>query len=136
MKEISVCGSCLCGAVRYKAAGEALHFYHCHCERCRKATGSAHASNLFLQGSLDFERGGEFVKFYKLPEAKRFANTFCSECGGRLPRFIEASGMVFIPAGSLDGEPGIEPQARIFTGSGTAWSCRGDGLPTFGEYPS
>jgi len=53
-----------------------------------------------------------------------------------LPRFIEASGMVFIPAGSLDTEPDFAPQARIFTASGAEWSCRGDDLPTFEEYPS
>jgi hypothetical protein len=35
--------------------------------------------------------------------------------------------MVFIPAGSLDEEPDIGPQARIFTGSRTAWSCDGAG---------
>ena len=136
MSEQRVRGSCLCGAARYVATGEAQHFYHCHCKRCRKATGSAHASNLFLQGSLDWKSGEELVKFYKLPQAKRFGNTFCTQCGGRLPRFIEASGMVFIPAGSLDEEPGIEPEARIFTASGADWCCGGDMLRTFDEYPS
>jgi hypothetical protein len=35
--------------VKYEVAGEAKRFYDCHCSRCRKATGTGHASNLFLQ---------------------------------------------------------------------------------------
>jgi hypothetical protein len=42
--------------------------------------------------------------------------------------------MVMIPAGSLDDEPPIRPQARIFTGSRADWSCGGDGLPAYPEY--
>lgn len=41
-------GSCLCGSVEYEVTGEAQRFYHCHCQRCRKATGKGHASNLLM----------------------------------------------------------------------------------------
>jgi hypothetical protein len=135
MKTSSLTGSCLCGKVRYTATGEESRFYHCHCTRCRKATGTGHASNLFLKGDLHWESGEELVRSYKLPEAERFTNTFCTQCGGRVPRYIEALGLVFIPAGSLDAEPDMKPQARIFTGSGAAWSCDGSELPAFSDYP-
>lgn len=128
-------GGCLCGAVRYKATGEVSRFYHCHCMRCRKATGTGHASNLFLAGSIEWERGQDQVASFKPPDAERFTNTFCRTCGGRVPRFIEALGMVFIPAGSLDDEPGSAPQARIFIGSRAAWSCDGTAMTEFSEYP-
>jgi hypothetical protein len=129
-------GSCLCGAVRYTATGEAVRFYHCHCSRCRKASGTGHASNLFVKGSLAVLRGEDQIASYKVPEAERFTTTFCRTCGSRLPRFIEKIGMVFIPAGSLDVEPPITPQARVFTGSRTAWSCDATALPEFSDYPA
>jgi len=135
MNESSLSGSCLCGAVRYSMTGEELRFLHCHCTRCRKASGTGHASNLFVKGTLNWEAGENLVKSFKLPEAERFTNTFCSICGGRVPLFIENMGMVFIPAGSLDVEPGIKPQARIFSNSRAAWSCEETGLPNFEEYP-
>ena len=72
----------------------------------------------------------------KLPEAERFTTTFCDTCGSRLARFIEDYGMVFIPAGSLDDEPDMGPQARIFTGSRAAWSCDSAELTEFEEYPA
>lgn len=128
-------GSCLCGAVRYTVNGEAQRFYHCHCSRCRKASGTGHASNLFVQGALTWNSGEELIRTFKLPEAARFANSFCEVCGSRMPRFIEKVGMVFIPAGSLDDEPDIRPQARIFLDSRAKWSCDEAALPGFEQYP-
>lgn len=135
MTQVTLRGSCLCGAVRYEASGEPKRFYHCHCSRCRKASGTGHASNLFLQpGTLAWLTGEEQVRAYKVPEAKRFTHTFCATCGGRLPRQAAGTDIVLIPAGSLDEEAPIAPQARIFYGSRATWSCGGDGLPTFEEY--
>jgi len=42
--------------------------------------------------------------------------------------------MVVIPAGSLDSDPGIKPEARIFLDSHAEWSCEAGGLPVFPEY--
>jgi hypothetical protein len=128
-------GGCLCGAVRYTVNGEAQRFYHCHCSRCRKASGTGHASNLFVQGTLTWNSGEELIRTFKLPEAARFANSFCEVCGSRMPRFIEKVGMVFIPAGSLDDEPDLRPQARIFLDSRAKWSCDEAVLPGFEQYP-
>jgi hypothetical protein len=136
MSSSTLTGSCLCGAVRYTVTGEAQRFYHCHCSRCRKATGTGHASNLFVKGSLRWDSGEALVQRYKVPEAERFTNTFCGTCGGRVPRFIEPLGVVFVPAGSLDVEPPLKPQARIFQGSRTTWSCDDHHLPSFDEYAS
>jgi len=136
MNTRSLSGSCLCGAVRYVATGAEQRFYHCHCTRCRKASGTGHASNLFLQGTLAWISGEELIRSYQPPDAERFTNTFCEVCGSRVPRFIERLGMVFIPAGSLDDEPEMRPQARIFRGSRAAWSCDDSALPGFDQYPS
>jgi len=136
MTQCTLKGSCLCGAVKYVASGEAKRFYHCHCSRCRKATGTGHATNLFIQpGTLEWTSGKELVREYKVPEAQRFANNFCTTCGSRVPRESPSMGFVFIPAGSLDDEPPIGPQARIFTGSRAQWSCTDGELPAHEGYP-
>ncbi|MGH8638804.1 MAG: GFA family protein [Burkholderiales bacterium] len=136
MYETTLKGSCLCGAVKYEATGEPARFYHCHCSRCRKATGTGHATNLFLQpGLLKWVCGEEQVRSFKVPEAKRFTNFFCATCGSRLPRQGRDPDLVMIPAGSLDQEAPIKPQARIFSGSRTRWSCEGDSVPTYSDYP-
>jgi hypothetical protein len=134
MAERTLRGSCLCGTVTFEVTGEERRFYHCHCKRCRKATGTGHASNLFLQpGKLTVHSGADLIRSFKPADATRFTNYFCGGCGGRVPRQIPGTDMVMVPAGSLDDEPQLKPQARIFKDSRASWSCEGDGLPAFSE---
>ena len=137
MAQSSLKGGCLCGAVTYEATGEPKRFYHCHCARCRKVTGTGHASNLFLQpATLTWLTGEEQIRAFKVPEAQRFTNSFCANCGSRVPRQARDSDIVMIPAGSLDDAAPIMPQARIFSGSRASWSCTDDEIPVYPEYPS
>ncbi len=130
-------GSCLCGSVQYEISGDAVTFYHCHCQRCRKATGTGHASNIRVapETCLTWTRGEALLKRYKVPEAERFYNCFCSHCGSPMPRVVPELGAVIVPAGSLNVDSPIKPQARIFWDSRVAWSCTGDDIPVFAEYP-
>jgi len=135
MTDINLSGQCLCGAIRYEVTGTPLRFLHCHCSRCRKATGTGHATNLILKSSgVDWQGDVDSIKRYKVPDAERFATTFCTTCGSPLPR--EGTDMVVVPAGSLDTVPQIEPQGRIFWDSRAAWSCASDDLPSFPTYPT
>lgn len=129
-------GSCICGTVRFVAQGEVVRFTHCHCGRCRKATGTGHATNLILKpGRVTWLQGEEKVRRYRLAEAERFATSFCAECGSPLPRVAAELEMVVIPAGSLDTDPGLRPQGHIFWDSRAEWSCPAAGFPTYPEYP-
>lgn len=138
MTKESLHGSCLCGAIKYKVEGEGLVFYHCHCSRCRKFSGTGHASNLRVgpETSLTWLQGEEMLKRYKVPDAERFYNLFCSECGSPMPRTFPQIQAVIIPAGTLDTLPETRPSARIFWDSRVEWSCADDSsLPRFSEYP-
>lgn len=135
MSEMTYKGSCLCGAVEYEITGEASRFYHCHCQRCRKATGTGHASNLFIKADkVSWLKGEEHIAHYKIPEAERFMNSFCSQCGSRMPRYVPELKVVMLPAGSLDNEPALKPQAHIFWDSRADWSCSAGDIPVFAEY--
>lgn len=122
--------------MKYRVSGEPARFYHCHCSRCRRASGTGHGSNLFVdKGGLEWEGDTALIRHYKLPEAERFTRTFCNACGGPLPRAVPEAGFVIIPAGTLNEEPNIRPQARIFQDSKTSWSCGAEELPGFSDYP-
>ena len=47
---------------------------------------------------------------YKIPEALRFTQSFCRECGGKLPRVDPERKLAVVPMGALDDDPGIRPQ--------------------------
>lgn len=38
-------GSCLCGEIRYVTDGDIVGINYCHCVQCRKASGTAFATN-------------------------------------------------------------------------------------------
>jgi hypothetical protein len=136
LTEQTLTGSCLCGALKYRVDGEPTRFYHCHCSRCRKSSGTGHATNLFVEkGTLEWSGDVGLNSRYKLPQAQRFTRTFCATCGGPLPRDVPEAGFVFVPAGTLDEEPNIKPQARIFLDSKTSWSCGAEEIPGFSDYP-
>lgn len=136
MSKVTVKGSCLCGAVQYEVSGETKRFSHCHCQRCRKATGTGHATNLLMtpQAGISWLQGEDLLARYKVPEAERFYNCFCQKCGAPMPRVVPELDAVLIPAGSLDSKPPVSPQGRIFWDSRVDWSCA-DGLPVYSEYP-
>ena len=55
-------GSCLCTKVSYQITGNMGVFQYCHCSRCRKFTGSAHAANMFVSpDDFSWLSGEEFV---------------------------------------------------------------------------
>lgn len=133
--EVALTGSCLCGSIAYRIRGNILHFNHCHCERCRKATGTGHASNIIAESvSVSWTAGETLLERYEVPVAKRFATVFCRRCGSPMPRISHDGRIAVIPAGSLDGDPGLRPERRIFIDSRVAWSCSDD-LPGFAQYP-
>jgi len=129
-------GGCLCGAIRYEISGEAGSFFHCHCKRCRQASGTGHASNLIVKpDSASWTSGESMLGGYPVPGAKRFRTVFCSNCGSPLPRIAPDLSVAVIPAGSLDSTPDISPTDRIFWDSRAEWSCETGALPSWSEYP-
>ena len=138
MTELELSGSCLCGEIKYKVAGELQRFSHCHCSRCRKATGTGHATNLLVspQASINWLQGKSLLARYTVPEAKRFYNCFCAHCGSPMPRELPQLDSVLIPAGSVDSDIPVLPEHRIFWESRSAWSCEAGSLPVYSEYPS
>ena len=129
-------GGCLCRSVRYEISGNSKSFFHCHCRRCRKATGTGHASNLIvIPDQAKWVEGEDLLDGYAVPDAKRFRTVFCRNCGSPLPRIAPDMSIAVIPAGSLDSQPDIGPTDRIFWGSREDWSCETGDIPHWDEYP-
>jgi hypothetical protein len=129
-------GSCLCGAVAYAVTAESGSFQYCHCSRCRKTGGAAHAANLIVPaGEFRWLRGEEHVIQYVHEEASRFCNAFCRTCGSKLPWTTRDHRWVVVTAGTLDDDPGTRPLRNIFWGSRASWYLPPADLPAFEELP-
>ncbi len=119
-------GSCLCGAVRYQAAGPLRAIRNCHCTQCRKQTGHFAAFTAVWQRDLTLsdDRG---LRWYRSSGASR--RGFCGECGATL--FFETLGSerISVAAGTLDGSTGLETIGHIFVADKGDYYALADDLP-------
>lgn len=131
----SIQGSCLCKAVRFEIRPPFSAFRYCHCSRCRKASGSAHASNLFVpEGQFAWLAGEAGIRRYDLKDAERFSVWFCPDCGTRVPHRVRTRTDYLVPAGVLDADPGMRPENNIFWASKAPWYLEPQQMPCFSDY--
>lgn len=114
-------GGCLCGQVQFLVEGDFEEFYLCHCERCRKDTGSAHAANLFSStAKLTWLSGETLVRTFNF-RGEGHIKSFCVHCGSALPNLQMEGKLLVVPAGSLDTEVHLRPTGHIFTDRKANW---------------
>lgn len=124
-------GSCLCGQVSFRVDNYFEHLYLCHCQQCRKLTGSAHASNLLTRPeNLKWLSGGNNIKRFEYP-GRNFTRAFCRDCGSGVPYVNQSGEWLIVPAGALEGEPEIADAANIFCAERPDWSKAGAAADCF-----
>lgn len=136
MMDKKISGSCLCGKVSSIIKGPFEKFYQCYCDRCQKKSGSAFASLLFTTpDKIEWLSGESIIKRFDLPEAIRFSNCFCTDCGSQVPYISRDGAFLVVPAGYISGDPEIRPSANIFWDERPCWFDEGKSAETFETYP-
>ena len=129
-------GGCLCGEISFEIDAQLKRFYFCHCEQCRKLTGSAFASNIQAQpNEITWIRGADSMTRFDYPGKDSYTRVFCAKCGSSLPFINERGNTLYIPAGSLDSDPGILPDTNIFWDDRATWTEQGMQAPTCSGFP-
>ncbi len=128
-------GSCLCGGVRFEITQAVGPFELCHCNRCRKASGSAFAAMLGVRTSdFQFVHGRDLIATYEAPVLEApppYRTSFCRRCGSPVPNPKAAAEWFEIPAGLLESDPGGRPDKHIFVELKAPWHAITDTLPQF-----
>jgi hypothetical protein len=116
-------GGCLCGAVRYESAGEALFSLVCHCRDCQRASGSGGVPVLGVP-KASFAFSGPVKQSRAVGSSGRASvRNFCSECGALLFGTPEsAPELVTIYVGSLDDPSAFAPSEALFTSQRPEWA--------------
>jgi len=135
-QEMPIEGGCLCGAVGYSLQPPFSLFQYCHCSRCQKSSGSAHASNLFAPAAqLRWLRGEDQVQHFRLPDTEHYGTAFCRHCGSAMPWLARAGQVAIVPAGGLEQAPPMMPKQSIFWDSRADWYICPEALPKHAELP-
>jgi ADP-ribosyl-[dinitrogen reductase] hydrolase len=111
-------GSCYCKTVKYESNGRVLHFLNCHCPDCRKLSGATFVPFLIVKADgFRVVAGEENLSPFESSPGK--IRHFCKKCGTHL--FRKGDGVVILRAGTLDDDPGIRPEADIWTNYKASW---------------
>jgi hypothetical protein len=118
-------GSCLCARVSYELSGTFEMLSHCHCSMCRKHRGTAFATFVSVPlAGFRWVAGADEICTYESPDNGKRA--FCRTCGSVTPIVDADAGVVFCPAGNLDGDFGAHSRSHRHVGSKTSWHTAKD----------
>ena len=129
MGQVRYSGGCLCGAVRYEVGGPASHLCYCHCNSCRRASGSPLVAwGTFVRTGWQVV-SGELCEYRSSPAVLR---GFCARCGGALTySHAERAAEIDVTLASLDEAGTLAPQMHVWVADKLPWVAIDDGLPRF-----
>ena len=127
-------GGCLCGKVAFTINGEIRNIVYCHCSQCRKAQGSAFATNGIVQSKdFQFVSGKDELTAYS--EDGDQTKYFCQHCGSPIMSKRESKpDDIRVRLGTIESDINERPQAHIFVTSKAGWDEICDELPQYESY--
>jgi hypothetical protein len=124
-------GSCLCGSVRYEVDAPLTQIVMCHCGMCRKATGTAFATNAPVpKEKFRVVAGAELLKEFESSPGKH--RVFCGRCGSPIvSKGGKTPDIVRVRIGTLDTPVGRRPDFHFMAEFKADWDEINDGLPRY-----
>lgn len=127
-------GGCLCGAVRFEITGPIHNIIYCHCSQCRKAQGSAFATNGFVMAA-DFKLtagDGNLTGYEATPGQTKY---FCKTCGSPIMSKTDSQAdRLRVRLGTIESDINERPTAHIFVTSRANWEDICGDLPQYEAY--
>lgn len=127
-------GSCLCGKVKFHIVGQINDIIHCHCSLCRKSSGTAYATNGFVNVS-DFNiiAGKDNLTHFELRPGKK--RHFCKTCASPIySANSQDNSRIRIRLGVLDSDINEKPISHNFVTSKANWDDLDADLPRYEKY--
>ncbi|AIC31427.1 GFA family glutathione-dependent formaldehyde-activating protein (plasmid) [Rhizobium etli bv. mimosae str. IE4771] len=125
--------TCLCRAVQISCGNPEGPGGYCHCEDCRKSTGSAFGVNIPFEMSEFRVVCGEVGSFTKSTDGgNELTRHFCVNFGaplyGTSPQY---PGRVYVRAGVIDQPTLLHPASQSWCASRVKWSAIDPDLPSY-----
>lgn len=126
-------GGCLCGAVRYRVAGDPVAVTVCHCSHCQRNSGSAFSINCVFPREALRLTGPTAAYDDRGDTGAGVRRVFCGACGSPIesqsaysyPRYAVIKG------GTFD-EPGrFVPQNEVYCDRALPWVLEGAERPRY-----
>lgn len=100
-------GSCTCRAIRFESE-KVVALTHCHRSICRKESGASFATFAHVRRERFKLTGGQDLISPDMNGHPVIRGAFASDTAPA-PKYVDATRMRSVPAGLLDGDPGVRP---------------------------
>lgn len=129
-------GGCQCGHVRYTVSGDLPPAYACHCNECKKQSGSAFGLSIAIEWARLTVDGEVATSDGLTFSGKPKLRCFCPKCGNRLwHRGAAESAWITLKAGTLDCAESITPRGHLWVSKKQPWIVLDPALPAFDSQP-
>ena len=123
---VPVEGGCLCGAIRYRIAGEPLSRSLCHCRSCRLASAAPSVAWVTVRWTDYTVVAGKPAAFRSSPPVVR---TFCGTCGTQLTyRHDDSADTIDVTTVTLDHSERFAPMHEIWLEDKLPWESLNERL--------
>lgn len=130
-------GGCLCGDIRYEVSGDIVRMVNCHCDDCRRVTGAAFATNIFVNSDdVKMIKGKTSIFEHTANSGNKRIKEFCPRCGSQLFSYTVGRALNSIKVGSIDDAGFVEPGINLFCSRALNFSHISDELKNFDEMPT
>lgn len=129
-------GRCLCGEITYTVAAQPVVVAQCHCEECRRLSGTGHSVGaMFRSNAVAIE--GELREFmYPSDNASQVTRAFCAVCGSPIyGKNTRIPDHMTLTLGTMDDANDLEVAVVIFERDKPHWDQLGQDVRSFATQP-
>lgn len=129
-------GKCLCGAVTFSVKNKPMRMAQCHCEDCRRASGTGHMSLAFFNEDDVKIDGAESEFTVTTDSGNQYSRSFCTTCGSRLfGRNSGRLGVISVAIGVFNDTEWFKPDAIVYKAAQPTWDKMDDDVMAFDAMP-
>lgn len=134
--DIKFTGCCLCGAVTYVANGPPIIVAQCHCEECRRLSGTGHTIGAMFT-SQSVVVSGKLSEFrYISGKTSQVTRAFCATCGSPVyGTNTRSPNHLTLTLGTMDDARGLGVEVVIFERDKPHWDQLGADVVSFDTQP-
>jgi len=129
-------GHCHCGAVTYTAKGPPVVVAQCHCEACRRLSGTGHSVGAMFPAEAVTVTGALRTYSYTSDQASQVTKASCAVCGSPIyGQNTRAPDHITLTLGTMDDATGLEVEVVIFARDQPHWDALGPDVASFAGQP-
>ena len=123
-------GGCSCGAVRFELGDHPLWVLACHCDACKKRTGSAYGVSVMVENSSVKQFSGETAIYTRTGDSGNTVRyEFCPHCGTTVRWHVDiVPNRQAFAGGAFDDMKALTPIAEMYTDDAMPWALLDCGL--------